>query len=283
MLRSGCPARAIFKCCTKIERARVSMKISPLSVASNYMVAQSPIDDQNVAYVSPAQSQSQAQSQIQTQPQTQSPLQIQSQPQTVEALNERILELEQELDVVRMKGKLLSQETDLFRQRRIVYWSDRFRNTFDAWNLMNPGFQQLKDDAALFNGNLKGFRLQPSLSLLRVADMTYRLELKKANLKSILLAPVVDVPLTSGELVIRIFEEPDTFITSSVASIVDVRDDKPLRFDFPAVACSGEKALLIRIHVQGVDAPVRIFELRKYGLGGFGKQYNKLFAGFIFE
>ncbi len=199
-----------------------------------------------------------------------------------ESLRDRVSELEQELELVRMKGKLLSQEVDLFRQRRIVYWSDRFRNTFDAWNLMNPGFQQLKDDAAIFNGSLKGYRLQPSLSLLRVAFLTYRLDLKKPNLKSILLAPVVDVPLTSGEICIRIFEAPDKFITSAIAHIVHVRDDKPLQFDFPAIACSDKTPLLIRVHVQGVDAPVRIFELRKYGFGGFGRQATKPFAGFIF-
>jgi hypothetical protein len=97
------------------------------------------------------------------------------------------------------------------------------------------------------------------------------------------LAPVVDVPLTSGELVIRIFEAPDKFIASAVASVADVRDDEPLRFDFPAIANSDKTPLLIRVHVQGVDAPVRIFELRKYGLGGFGRQYNLPFAGYSFQ
>ncbi|MBI2809924.1 MAG: hypothetical protein HYX67_03720 [Candidatus Melainabacteria bacterium] len=239
------------------------MNPSPLSVTSNFMVAQPPTDEheQPAAPSMPAASSA----------------------QSPELLQGRIQELEQELELVRMKGKLLSQEVDLFRQRRIVYWSDRFRNTFDAWNLMNPGFQHLKDDSAIFNGNLKGFRLQPSLSLLRVAFLTYRLDLKKPNLKSILLAPVVDVPLTSGELVIRIFEAPDKFITSSIASIVDVRDDKPLQFDFPTIANSDKTPLLIRVHVQAVDAPVRIFELRKYGLGGFGRQFTKPFAGFVFE
>ncbi|RTL37591.1 MAG: hypothetical protein EKK48_23170 [Candidatus Melainabacteria bacterium] len=240
------------------------MSLSPLSVTSNFMVAQPPTDEHQLNSTAAA-------------------LPASSRPESVEELQNRILELEQELDLVRMKGKLLSQEVDLFRQRRIVYWSDRFRNTFDAWNLMNPGFQQLKDDSAIFNGSLKGFRLQPSLSLLRVAFQTYSLDLRKPNLKSILLAPVVDVPLTSGELVIRIFEAPDKYITSSVASIADVRDDRPLQFNFSPIANSDKTPLLIRVHVQGVDAPVRIFELRKYGLGGFGRQYNLPFAGYLFD
>src|SRR5262245_7540053 len=77
-------------------------------------------------------------------------------------LETQVKSLETELTLVRSKGKLISQELDLFRQRRVVFWSDRFRNTFDAWNLMNKGFQQLKDNSALFCGSIQGFRLQPS-------------------------------------------------------------------------------------------------------------------------
>jgi hypothetical protein len=196
-------------------------------------------------------------------------------------LEARIIELESELEFVRNKGKLLAQEVDLFRQRRIVYWSDRFRSGFDAWNLMNPGFQQLKDDAALNNGPLKGYRLQPSLSLLRVAFLTYELHLKRPNLCRIMLAPVVDVPLTAGEICVRIFAAPDRFLASAVASVADVKDDKPLEFSFDPIAES-DQPLLMRVHVQGVDAPVRIFEFRKYALGGFWKLSTKPFAGFSF-
>lgn len=204
-----------------------------------------------------------------------------SQPQNADELAARVQELENELEFVRNKGKLLAQEVDLFRQRRIVYWSDRFRNNFDAWNLMNPGFQQLKDDAALISGSLKGFRLQPSLSLLRVAFLTYELDLKRPNLNSIALAPVVDVPLTSGEICVRIFAAPDKFLTSAIAQVVDVKDDRPLVFNFDPIADS-DKPLLMRVHVQGVDAPVRIFELRQYRMGGFWKLKTKPFAGFSF-
>lgn len=204
-------------------------------------------------------------------------------PMVSRSADERVAELEQELELVRNKGKLLSQEVDLFRQRRIVFWSDRFRNTFDAWNLMNPGFQQLKDDSALFNGSLKGYRLQPSLSLLRVAFVSYRLNLKRANLKGLLLAPVVDVPLTSGEICVRIFEPGDKLIASAMASVASVKDDKPLLFEFPTIKQSANTPLIVRIHVQGVDAPVRIFELRKYAFGGFGRLSTMLFAGYLFD
>lgn len=200
-----------------------------------------------------------------------------------EQLKKRVAELEQELELVRSKGKVLSQEVDLFRQRRVVFWSDRFRNSFNAWNLMNPGFQQLKDDSALFNGSIGGYRLQPSLSLLRVAYLTYKVSLKRANLKGILLAPIVDVPLTSGEICIRIFSEPDTFLASSVAAVAEIRDDLPTLFEFPTIKDTDKCTLNFTVHVQGVDAPVRIFELRRYALSGLGRLSRKPFAAYLFE
>jgi len=36
-------------------------------------------------------------------------------------LEQRLKALEEELNQVRMKGKLISQELDLFRQRRVVF------------------------------------------------------------------------------------------------------------------------------------------------------------------
>ncbi|HEY9778130.1 MAG TPA: hypothetical protein V6C81_30480 [Planktothrix sp.] len=200
---------------------------------------------------------------------------------SVSELQSRVEHLEKELNAVRMKGKLISQELDLFRQRRVVFWSDRFRNTFDAWNLMNVGFQQLKDDSAIFCGSNTGFRLQPSLSLLRVPFLTYRIRLSKPRLTAILLAPVVDVPLTTGEVCLRIFSGSDCIATST-AAVSDISDNAPIRLDFPPIEDSHQHELILRVFVQGVDAPVRIFELRRYALSGFGRLSTRPFAGYIF-
>lgn len=199
----------------------------------------------------------------------------------VNMLQNRVSELESELELVRSKGKLISQELDLFRQRRIVFWSDRFRNQFDAWNLMNPGFQQLKDDTSLSVGPIDGYRLVPTVSLLRVPFSTYRVRLTKPNLRAILLAPVVDVPLVQGEICIRL-QMPDRSVASASVPVSQIRDDQPTVFEFPKIADSDQCELLLRVFVQGVDAPVRIFELRKYGWGGFGRTYTKPFAGYEF-
>ena len=71
-------------------------------------------------------------------------------PQSKDELLQHIQTLEAELHSVREKSKFIAQELDLFRQRRAIFWSDRFRNTFDAWSLLSKGFQRLKDDTAFF-------------------------------------------------------------------------------------------------------------------------------------
>jgi hypothetical protein len=205
-----------------------------------------------------------------------------SDSQSMQVVQRRLEALEEELNLVRLKGKLISQELDLFRQRRVVFWSDRFRNTFDAWNLMDRGFQQLKDDSAIFCDSIQGYRLQPSLSLLRVPFLTYKVRLTRPGLKAVLLAPVVDVPLTAGEICLRIFSSPANPIATSTVPVSQIHDESPVELNFPAIQDSDQSELTIRVYVQGVDAPVRIFELRRYALGGFGRLSTKPFAGYIF-
>jgi hypothetical protein len=198
-------------------------------------------------------------------------------------LKARVCELEHELDGVSNKGKLIAQELDLFRQRRVVFWSDRFRNAFDAWNLMNANFQQLKDDSAIFHGGLQSLRLQPSLSLLRVPFLSYNFRLSRAGLCGVLLAPVLDVPLQVGELCVRLFSAPHSLLASCSMSVAEMSDEEPVIFRFDPIQYSDALELTMRVYVQGVDAPVRIFELRRYALGGFGKLQSRPFVGYLFS
>ncbi len=199
-----------------------------------------------------------------------------------DALIQQIHVLESELHTVREKSKFIAQELDLFRQRRAIFWSDRFRNTFDAWSLLSSGFQRLKDDTAIFAGSLKGYRLQPSLSMLRVAYLSYKVKLTSKNLCGVLLAPVVEFPLQKGEIVVQILGASKELLVETVVSVSEINDDGPVIFRFPAIANSDQEELTLLVFVQNIDVPVRLLEMRKYELGGFGSLSTKCFAGFIF-
>lgn len=190
--------------------------------------------------------------------------------------------LKRELQITREKSKHIALELDLFRQRRAISVSDRFRNTFDAWNLMNKGFQRLKDDTAIFFTGLSGFRLQPSVSLLRVPFLSYKVDLKTKNLSGLLLAPVVEVPTVHGEICLQVLGESQQLLAQSSTSVTTIKDDAPTALIFPPIENSDKQVLTIKVFVQGVDVPVRLFEMRRYKWGGFGELETRAFAAFVF-
>lgn len=202
-------------------------------------------------------------------------------PETTEDKND-LVALKRELQITREKSKYIALELDLFRQRRAISLSDRFRNTFDAWNLMNKGFQRLKDDTAIFFGGIAGFRLQPSVSMLRVPFLSYKVDLRTKNLSGILLAPVVEVPTAHGEICLQVLGESQQLLAQASTSVATIKDDAPTALIFPPIANSDKQVLTIKVFAQGVDVPVRLFEMRRYKWGGFGELETRSFAAFIF-
>jgi hypothetical protein len=213
--------------------------------------------------------------------------------------------LQENIKSVSERGRQLALELDLFRQRRLVRFCDRFRNLFDAWHLMRPEFNRLKDDSVLFNGSLKGFRLLPSANLMRVPFLNYRLILNRPMLSGILLAPVLDFPASDGEIVVRISvlsncstakgkffsntgDDSSIYECSEVlaevsAPLVGISDEAPVALRFPAIAQSGTQPLVVQISVRGTEVPVRVFELRRLPWRGLLRCETRLFAGFFFD
>jgi hypothetical protein len=196
---------------------------------------------------------------------------------------DEIERLDLEIASLRERGKYIAQELDLFRQRRTIFWSDRFRNTFDAWSLVSKGFLRLKDDTSIFFGNLKNYRLQPSISLLRVPYISYEVDLKKANLSGIALAPIVEMPSLNGEICLQILGKSQELLAESSAPVTDISHDRPTVFRFAPLANSATETLTIKIFVQSIDSPVRLLEMRRYACWGFGSLSTKCFAGFLFN
>ncbi|MDZ4835772.1 MAG: hypothetical protein SGJ27_18500 [Candidatus Melainabacteria bacterium] len=200
----------------------------------------------------------------------------------VQDLEAQLLVLQDRNKTLEERGKKLAQELDIFRQRRLVYWSDRFRNRFDAWHLMHPGFEETKDDTMLFQGDMKGFRLLPSLNLVRLSSLKYELNLGRSGLCAILLAPIIDMPSTVGEICVRITDSKQLVLREVSFPIDKISEEQPCELRFPSLESLSLNRLYVHIFAQSVDVPVRLFELRKYPRFGFAKVQRKLFAGFRF-
>jgi hypothetical protein len=210
------------------------------------------------------------------------PLEINSRRFMEFELLRKIESLEARNKTLEERGKQLAQELDIFRQRRLVYWSDRFRNKFDAWHMMHPAFEEVKDDTIIFQGDLKSYRLLPSVNLVRTSSMRYELNLRRAGLSSILVAPIVDMPSRCGEICLRLIGPNQNVEREVSIPLSDLSEESPCEFKFTSLGSLSEERLTAHIFVQNVDVPVRIFELRSYPLFGFARLKRKMFAGFRF-
>jgi ubiquinone/menaquinone biosynthesis C-methylase UbiE len=190
---------------------------------------------------------------------------------------------EDQLARVRAKGAALANELAAFRHRRINRWLDRLTNRADAAPHLAPAFLQLKDDSYIFTRDLTGYLLQPSDDLRRVEFVYYPLDLDRANLRGILLAAIFDFPPAQGALGIEIVSPANQIVAQVTRPANEINDAEPVRFDFAPLRDSNQGRFWLRVFVRDADAPIRIFEWRKYAWFGLGRLRTRAFCGFVFE
>ncbi len=188
---------------------------------------------------------------------------------------------ESELARAVVKGKTAARELGAFRERRIARIIERLRNRVNVWNAVGEPFQQLKDDTLLFGPDLTGYLLQPSENLQHVPFLYYPLELGRANLAGVLLAPILDFPSATGTLGVEIVSPENAIVAQAVIPLSQVNDVAPARVTFPAIRDSDRGRFWLRVFVREADVPVRVFEWRKYRLCGI-KMRTQAFCGFVF-
>jgi len=172
-------------------------------------------------------------------------------------------------------------ELDGMRESRISRLVGRFRR-FDLLQSLNPIFQQFVDDSYIFQ-NVKGFLLQPSVSLQKVDFLSYRLEFNRPGLCSVCFAPLLDVPLQHGLMGIELVSPENKIIVQKTISINDLKGDTPGRFIFEPILDTQQGLWKIRIFARDIQGPLRLVEWRKYSWGGFGKLMTKAFLAFDFS
>jgi len=198
-------------------------------------------------------------------------------------ISSRLTQMEHQYAVLELKSKGLAAEVHAFRERKVIQWLAHFNQGKDLRDDISPAFQQLKDDSMLFTQDLKGFRLQPSVNLQSVPFLSYSLQVNRAKLKGILLAPILDLPLTHGILGVEIVSPSNSIVAQIVVPFHQIDEKHPTHFSFPAILDSRQGRFCLRVFVRNVDVPVRIFEWRKYRFGGFGQLKTRAFCGLVFE
>jgi predicted nucleic acid-binding Zn-ribbon protein len=190
---------------------------------------------------------------------------------------------EGELERLREKGKSISSELDLLRHKKVIRLLNRVFNKSDLQNDLPAAFLQLKDDGYIFGKGLEGFKLLPGKNLQRVLFAHYPVELNRANLKGVLMAPILDFPSRNGVFGIEIVSLSGDIVAHSVIPSSQIDEAVPTRLDFSPIRDSDRGRFWLRVFVRDVDAPLRVLEWKKYGLLGVGSPQTRAFCGFLFE
>jgi len=187
-----------------------------------------------------------------------------------------------ELSGLSHRAHNLSHELELFRNRRVVRWLDRFFNTNNLCKDISPAFQQLNDDSLIFSKNLKGFSLQTSINLQKVPFLQYPLDITRPGLQGVLLAPILNLPLQRGLLAIEIVSPTNTIVTQTLIPASKINEYEPTCFEFSPISNSDQGRFWLRVFARETDGPIRIFEWQKYSIFGLGPLQTRSFCGFLF-
>jgi hypothetical protein len=175
----------------------------------------------------------------------------------------------------------LASEVEATADRRILRLLDRFARARGAPQVA-PAFQQLLDDSRIFS-DIRGFQLQPSTNLQRVAFVSYPLFLGRANLKALLLAVILKVPHSDGRIGVEIVSAQKRIVAQAAVGLAGLTEAGPVRLDIPPFKETDRARFWLRVFVRDASLPVRIFEWRRYPLAGLGPAQARAFCGFVFD
>jgi hypothetical protein len=181
----------------------------------------------------------------------------------------------------RSRARDLAERVEAQESRRVVRLLARFESGTDLSHAVAPAFRQLLDDSRIFGGDLRGYALAPSESLRRIGSLRYPIRIDRPGLVAISLAPAMDVAPSTGKVVLEVLSRSGEVLRRGESPASSVSESEPMRFPFPPLA-EEHRGACLRVSAEGVDAPLRVFEWRRLGLGGFGRRLARAFCALEF-
>jgi hypothetical protein len=186
-----------------------------------------------------------------------------------------------ELNLQMPLAKLLVQEIDAYRNRKMIRVIERFIDRVDYSTQLAPVYRQICDDSLIFFQPLKGFRLRPSLNLQRVPHLAYPVQLPRSGLNRLSFVAVIDLYPRLGTVGVDVIGNGKVLASASLPAH-GIRADEPLVFTFHPLSNKAGERLEIRVFARDLDVPLRIYEWHHYPYFGLGNPQIKPFCSFDF-
>ena len=193
----------------------------------------------------------------------------------------RLEDRERQLSAWRDAARTASLELSALRGRRLVRALRRLRPGPDLSPQINPIFQDFLDDGRLFLDRVHRYRLHASEDIHASRALSYALELERADLAGLLLAPIFDFPDDKGALEIELSAPDGLALARAQVPLADIVPHRPVRFTFSPIAVS-DAPMTLRVAARDTASPVRLFEWRRYPRWGVGAVATQPFCAFVF-
>lgn len=202
--------------------------------------------------------------------------------QTIEEQGKQI----QEILIRKEREKHMSiraaAELDQFRKRKVIRWITRLFDRSSLADVLGPAYANMIDDSKTINPSLKGYVLQPGENLQGVPFIAYRLNVARAGLSLIEIAPILDCLHSEGQVGIELISPIGKIIFQVSVPASEALENQPLKLHFAPLP-SSPGLYELRVFARELQSPLRIFEWRRYSLGGFGKISRLPFIGIGFN
>jgi glycosyltransferase involved in cell wall biosynthesis len=186
-----------------------------------------------------------------------------------------------EFDLQMPLARLMAQEMDAYRNRKIIRVLERLIDRVDYSAHLSAAYLQIRDDSLIFFYPLKNFRLRPSHNLQRVSHLSYPISLPRSGLNRLSFAAVIDLYPRVGTIGVEIIGQDKVLVSASLP-VNDIRADAPVSFTFPPLANASGGSIELRVFARDLDVPLRIYEWHYYPFGGLGNPRIKPFCSFDF-
>jgi hypothetical protein len=202
--------------------------------------------------------------------------------QRMESLEASLAQTEEKVEFYYRSSRVTAEALDMQRDRIVIRIIERLFDRTDVFSLISPPFQKIKDDTLIFNQGLAGFSLRASRNLQKLTYLPYQVIFNRPGLRAVLIALILDVPISKGMVGIELVSPAGKTVVQSVSDANEVTGLRPFRLEFTPVLETARGAFELRIFARDIDAPLRLYEWHKYQLFGLGRLARKAFCGFEF-
>ena len=198
------------------------------------------------------------------------------------AQGEQLADVQQKLAVTQWHANRAAAELDQYRSRKIIKVIERLFDRSNLYAVLEKAYHPMLDDSLMFNQNLSGYHLQVSANLQPVPCREYTLNwVVPRRVTSVVIAPVIDAPLTQGGIGVELVAG-GRIIGQQIRPADSIIEREPFKITFDPAVDIPAGALMVRVFVRDLNAPLRIMEWRRYQRMGL-KLQRKVFCGFDFE